>query len=114
MERAICTKVFRTKYLKTKRVKYLHVIFTDHLDEHYCTFEQFCVTSGFVYLALIFSFFVIKLESLVGKTLIEIESAVAKQTKKSTILFLSNQSASDNILPPLKGYLKRILNLVLE
>ena len=56
----------------------------------------------------------IKLESLVGKTLIEIEYAVAKQTKKSTILFLSKQSASDNILPPLKGYLKHILNLVLE
>ena len=55
----------------------------DHLYEHYCTFEQFCVVSGFVCVALIYFFFIIKHEPLVGETLIEIESAVAKQTKKS-------------------------------
>ena len=52
----------------------------DHLHEHFCTFEQ-----------------------LVGKTLIEIESAVAKQTKN--VRFLSKRSASGNFLPPSKGYL---------
>ena len=39
----------------------------DHLHEHYCTFEQ-----------------------LVGKTLIEIESAVAKQTKNVRFCFFQN------------------------
>ena len=63
MERAIRTKVFRTKYLKRKHYKIFICHFYkfsvhDHLHEHYCTFEQ-----------------------LVGKTLIGIESAVAKQQK---------------------------------
>ena len=72
------------------------------------TFGQFFVVSGFVWVALIFSFFIIKRESLVGETLIEIESAVAKQTnKKNAILFLSKHSASDNFLPLSKGYLKK-------
>ena len=39
----------------------------DHLHEHFCTFEQ-----------------------LVGKTLIEIESAVAKQTKNVRFCFFQN------------------------
>ena len=39
----------------------------DHLHEHFCTFEQ-----------------------LVGKTLIEIESAVAKQTKNVQFCFFQN------------------------
>ena len=60
VERAICTKVFHTKYLKRKHYKilicYFHIFLVqDHLHEHYCTFEQ-----------------------LAGKTLIEFESAVAK------------------------------------
>ena len=53
-----------------------------HLHVHYCTFEQ-----------------------LVGQTLIEIESAVPKQTRKCAILLLSKHSASDNFLPPSKGCL---------
>ena len=72
MERAIRTKVFRTKYLKRKHYKifiwYFHKFSVqDHLHEHYCTFEQ-----------------------LVGKTLIEIESAVAKQTKNVRFCFFQN------------------------
>ena len=47
----------------------------------------------------------IKHEPLVGKTLIEIESAVAKQTKKYNFVF-TKQFASDNFLPQSKGYLK--------
>ena len=87
VERAICTKVFRTKYLERKRYKiflcYFHKFSVqDHLHEHYCTFEQFCVVSGFIYVVLIHFFFIIKREPLVGKRLMEIESAVAKQTKK--------------------------------
>ena len=39
----------------------------DHLHEHFCTFEQ-----------------------LVGKTLIEIESAVAKQTKNVRFCFVQS------------------------
>ena len=63
MKKAICAKVFRAKYLKRKHYKifvcYFHKFSVeDHLPEHYFTFEQ-----------------------LVGKTLTEIESAVAKQAK---------------------------------
>ena len=65
VERAIWTKVFRTKYLKRKHYEvficYFHKFSVqDHsmFNEHYCIFEQ-----------------------LVGETLIEIESAVAKQKK---------------------------------
>ena len=80
--------VFRTKYLKRKHYKificYFHKFSVhDNLHKHYCTFEQ-----------------------LVGKTLIEIEYAVAKTNKKSAVLFLSKHSASGNFLPPSKGYLK--------
>ena len=54
VEKAIRTKVFRTKYSKRKHYNFsVH----GHLHEHYCTFEQ-----------------------LVGKTPIKIESAVAKVT----------------------------------
>ena len=72
VERAICTKVFCTKYLKRKHYKificYFHMFLVqDHLHEHFCTFEQ-----------------------LVGKTLIEIESAVAKQTKNVQFCFFQN------------------------
>ena len=73
--------------------------------EHFCTFEQFCVVSGFVSVALIYLFFIIKSEPLVVETLIEIESTVAKHIKRA-ILFLSKYSASDNFLTPSKRYLK--------
>ena len=63
------------------------------------TFRQFCFVSGFVCVALIYFFFIIKREPLVDETLIEIESAVTKQTKKCNF-------TSDNFLPPSKGYLK--------
>ena len=110
VERAICTKVFRRKYLKKNVAKYLCYLqkfsVQGHIHEHYYTFEQFCIVSGFVFVALIYFFFIIKRQPLVGKTPIEIEPAVAKQTKKSVILFLSKHSASDNFLPPSKGYLK--------
>ena len=90
----------------TKYLCYLHKFSVqDHLHEHYCTFEQFCVVSDVVCVALRYFFFIIKREPLVGETLIEIESAVARQ-QKSAILFLSKHSASDNFLPPSKGYLK--------
>ena len=85
---AIRTKVFHTKYLKRKHYKILICYFHkfsvyDNLHEHYCTFEL-----------------------LVGKTLREIEYAVAKTNKKCAILFLSKYSASSNFLPLSKGYLK--------
>ena len=54
--------------------------------EHFCTFEQFCVVSGFVSVALIYLFFIIKREPLVVETLIEIESTVAKHIKKSNFV----------------------------
>ena len=80
VERAICTKVFRTKYLKRNMSKYLCYFHKfsvqDHLHEHFCTFEQFCVVLGFVCVALNYFFFIIKREPLVGETLREIESAV--------------------------------------
>ena len=44
----------------------------DHLHEHYRNFEQFCVVSGFVCEVLIYFFFIIKREPLVGETLIEL------------------------------------------
>ena len=64
VERAICNKGFCTKYLKRKHHKIFKCSFhkflvQDHLHQRYCTFEK-----------------------LVGETLIEIKSAVAKQTKK--------------------------------
>ena len=65
----------------------------DHLHEHFCTFEQ-----------------------LVGKTQIEIESAVAKQTKnvQFCFLFLSKHFASDIFYHCQRDILKQILTLVLE
>ena len=72
MERAICTKVFHKCYFHK-------FSFQDHLHEHYCNFGQFCIVSGFVCVALIYFFFIIKREPLVDETLIEIESAVAKE-----------------------------------
>ena len=62
----------------------------DYLHEHYCTFEQFCVVSGFIYMVLIYFFFMIKREPLVDKTLIKNESAVTKQTKKGRFCFFQN------------------------
>ena len=71
MERAVRTKIYRAKHLKRKhkiRICYFHRFSVeDHLQEHYCTFEQ-----------------------LVGKTLIEIESEVAKETKNLRSCFLQN------------------------
>ena len=71
-ERAICTKVFCSKYLERKHSKifiwYFHKFSVqDDLHEHYFTFEP-----------------------LVGKRLIEIESAVAKQTKNVQFCFFQN------------------------
>ena len=86
MERAICTKVLRTKYLKNIVAKYLCYLqkfsVEGHLHEHNYTFEQFYVVSRYVCLALIYFFFIINREPLFGNILIEIECAVAKQTKK--------------------------------
>ena len=70
VERAICNKGFCTKYLKRKHHKIFKCSFhkfsvQDHLHQRYCTFEK-----------------------LVGETLIEIKSAVAKQTKNCAVLFL--------------------------
>ena len=57
--------------------------------------------SGFLCVALIYFFFIVKCEPLNGETLIEIESAVAKQ-KKSEICFVS-----ESFLPQSKGYIKK-------
>ena len=86
----------------TRYLCYFHkVSVQDHLHEYLrtvlCCF-RLCLC-GFNF------FFMIKHEPLVGKTLIEIESAVAKQTKKYNFVF-TKQSASDNFLPQSKGYLK--------
>ena len=62
----------------------------DHLHEHLCTFNQFCIVSSFFFATLIYFFFVIKRETLVGKTLLEIESTVAKQTKIVRFCFFQN------------------------
>ena len=72
MDRAICTNDFRTENLKRKHYKificYFHKFSVeDHSHEHYCNLEQ-----------------------LVGKTLIEIESAVAKRTKSVQLCFFQN------------------------
>ena len=48
-------------------------------------------------LAWLYLFFIIKREPLVGDALIEIESALAKQTKCAK-LFFSKHSTSDNFL----------------
>ena len=86
----------------------------DHLYEHFCTLKQFYVVSGFACVALIYFFFIIKLEPSVGETLIEIASAVAKQTKKVWFSFFQN------ILPATIFYFRQrdiskpILNLVSE
>ena len=86
-------KFFAQRIWKENVAKYLCYLHKfsvqDHLHEHYCTFEQFCVVSGFVCVALRYFFFIIKLEPLVGETLIEIESAVARQ-QKSAICFFQN------------------------
>ena len=86
----------------------------DHLYEHFCTLKQFCVFSGFACVALIYFFFIIKLDPSVGETLIEIASAVAKQTKKVWFSFFQN------ILPATIFYFRQrdisklILNLISE
>ena len=54
----------------------------DHLHERFCTFDQFCVVLGFVYVELIYFLSIIKREPLVGETLIEFKCELAKQTKK--------------------------------
>ena len=80
----------------TKYLSYFHKFSVqDNLHEHFCTFEQFCVVSGFACVALIYFFFIIKRQLLVGETMIDIESVAAKQTKESAILFLSKHTASD-------------------
>ena len=67
----------------TKHLCYFHKFWVeDDLHEHYCAFDQFCVVSGFFFAWLWFIFFIIKRGPLVGETLIEIESAVAKQKRK--------------------------------
>ena len=60
---AFCIKYLKRNYYK-KFIYFHKFLVQDHLHEHYCTFEQ-----------------------LVGKTLIEIESAVAKQTKNVRFCF---------------------------
>ena len=59
------------------------------------TSTKFQNNLGFYSLSNVFSYFFFIIKPLVGETLIEIESAVAKH-KKSAILFLSNHSPSDN------------------
>ena len=51
-------------------------------------FEWFCVVSGFACVALIYFFFVIKPEPLVGEILMDIVSSVAKQAKKCNFVSL--------------------------
>ena len=91
--------------LKRKRYK-IFVIFTSFQFKiiYMSTFGKFWVISGFVCVALIYFFFIIKHEPLLGEARIEIESVVAKQTKKCD--FVSKHSASDNFLPPSKEHLK--------
>ena len=57
-------------------------------------------------MALNYFYFTIKSEPLVGKTLTEIESEVAKQTKKCDIVSFKTFT-SDNFLPTSEEYLKR-------
>ena len=110
MDKSFSHKIFEKNKKQKNVTKYLCYFrkfsVQDHLHELFCTFEQFCVVSGFLCVALIYFFFIIKHEPLVGETLIEIKSTVAKQTNKSLILFLSKHSAGDNFLPLSKGYLK--------
>ena len=74
-------KIFEIK--KLQNVCYFHKFSVkDPLHEHFCTFEQFCVVSGSVCVALNHFFLIIKRKSLISETPIEIESTVAKQTKK--------------------------------
>ena len=65
--------------------------FQDHLHEHYCTFEW-----------------------LVGKTVIEIESAVVKQTKNVRFCLFQNILQAVIFYHDQKDIQKHILNLVLK
>ena len=82
-------KFFAQKIWKENITKYLYVIFTiflahDHLQEHFCTFEQ--------------SF---------GKALTKVESSVViKQAKNVRFCAISKHSASGSFLPLSKRYLK--------
>ena len=62
-----------------------------HLHEYYCTFEQ-----------------------LVGKTLIQIDSAVTKQTKHMRFCFFQNILSATIFFYRKRDIEKQILNLVLE
>ena len=82
----MCREQFVLKFLKVferKTFENIYAIFTSFQFKiiNMSAFMDFCVVSGFVYVALIYFFF-IKRELLVGETLIEIGSAVAIQTKK--------------------------------
>ena len=82
----VCREQFVLKFLKVferKTFENIYAIFTSFQFKiiNMSAFMDFCVVSGFVYVALIYFFF-IKRELLVGETLIEIGSAVAIQTKK--------------------------------
>ena len=57
-------------------------------------------------MTLIYFFFIIKREPLVDETLIEIESAVAKQTKRCDFFSFKTFCQQQFFLPPSKGYLK--------
>ena len=105
MDRAICIKAFAKNIWNeniTRYLCYFHKFLVQaHLNEHFWTFEDICVVSGFVCLALTGFFFIIKPEPLVGETLIEIKCAVAKQTKKGQFFFFQN------ILPATIFYLRQ-------
>ena len=67
-----------------KTLQNIYVIFTSFQFKiiYMSTLGQFCVVSVFACVGLFYFFFIIKRELLIDKTLREIESAVAKQTKK--------------------------------
>ena len=105
MDRAICIKAFAKNIWNesiTRYLCYFHKFLVQaYLNEHFWTFEDICVVSGFVCVALIGFFFIIKPEPLFGETLIEIKCAVAKQTKIGQFFFIQN------ILPATIFYLRQ-------
>ena len=65
-------------------------------------------------MSLTYFFFIIKGKPLVGKTLIEIESAVAIKTKKVQFCFFQNILSATTFYHGQRDIEKDILNLVLE
>ena len=91
---------FAQNIWKLNVTKYLYVIVTSFQFKAIYMSTTVPLSSFVLFhalLAWLYFFFIIKREPLVGDALIEIESALAKQTK-CAILFLPKHSTSDNFL----------------